>query len=99
MCADGIAELLQLFVDRVLAERRLKRLWIKEDVDVFRKALDEIPTFRQTGAALEDHVVTGRRRDGPKGLRNVVVFFDDRGAQPAAAEVFSRLENGLVEVR
>ena len=55
--ADGIAELLEFPVDGVLAEGRLEGERIEEDVDVFRKPLDQVPALRQAGAALEDDLV------------------------------------------
>ena len=54
---DRLAELLQFAVDAFLAQRRIERGRVEEDVDVFREPLDQVPALRQAGAALEDDLL------------------------------------------
>ena len=63
MRADGIAEFLQLAVDGSLAQGWPEGVGIKENVDVFRKPLDQVPAFGQARAALEDDLVAGAGDD------------------------------------
>jgi len=46
MRSDHIAEVLEFPVDGVLAEGGLEGEGLEEDIDIFRKPLDEIPAFR-----------------------------------------------------
>ncbi len=99
MLSDGLAELLQLAVDCFLAQGRVEGGRVKEDVDVFRKPLDQAPALRQAGAALEDHLAARRLLDDAQRLGDVVVLLDDRLAQAPRAEMFRRADDGLLEVR
>src|SRR5207247_607845 len=68
--ADGVTEFLEFPIDAVFPEWRLECARIQEDVDVFRKPLDHVPTFRQTGTALEEDgavVVGDSGRGGSDG--------------------------------
>ena len=79
MGSDHIAEVLEFPVDGVLAERGPEGEGVEEDVDVFRKPLDEIPTFREARAAFEDDLVGICRGDDAQRFRDVVILLDDRG--------------------
>jgi len=48
-----------------------------EEIDVFRKALDEVPGFRETGSALEDDSCAEARGNEAQGLGHPIVLFDD----------------------
>src|ERR1017187_7670873 len=61
--ADGVAECLQLPVDGSMSQDGPEGLRIKENVDVFRKPLDQVPAFDQARAALEDDLVAGGGND------------------------------------
>jgi hypothetical protein len=63
MAADGIAEPFEFPVDAILAKVGLEGAGIEENIDVFRKPLDQVPTFRQARAALEDDLVGNRGGD------------------------------------
>src|SRR6185437_9362165 len=99
MLLDGLPKLLQLVVNRFLAQRRRKCSWIEENVDVFRKPLDQVPTLGQARAALEDYFVAGGLLDDTQRLRNEIVFFDERLAQATRTEVLRRADDGLLELR
>lgn len=75
VAADNVSEPSKLPVDGVLAKRR-----IKENVDVFREALDQVPALRQAGAAFEDDLVRSCIGDDSQRFCNVVVLLDDRRA-------------------
>jgi hypothetical protein len=98
MGAHDVAQPPQLAVDGVLAERGAEGVRIEKDIDVFRKALDQVPAFRQARAALEADLVARRSRDCAQGLGDVVVLFDNGRPQPPALKMRRRLENGLLEV-
>ena len=70
----------------LLPKGGLEGEWIKEDVDVFRKPLDQVPAFRQAGAAFEDDFVAGGGGDDPQGFGDVVVLLDDGRAQSLRRE-------------
>ena len=60
--SDRIAELLEYSVDAVLSQNGREGARIEEDVDVFRKPLDQVPALCQAGAAFEDDLVRSRWR-------------------------------------
>ena len=99
MLLDRLAELLQLAVDPLLAQGRVERGRVEEDVDVFRESLDQAPALGQAGAALENDLGAGRLLDDAQGLRDVIILLDDRLAQAARAEMVRRADDGLLEVR
>jgi len=98
MCSHGITESSELPVNGSLPERRLEVSRIEKDVDVFRKAADQIPAFRQARATLEnDRLAVGG--DDSQCFGDEVVLFDDRGAQSFAAKMFRRLKDRLPKIR
>jgi len=72
---------------------------VRRKIYVLGKPLDQVPPFRQAGPALEDHLVALCRRHDAQSLGDVVILFDNRRAQTAIAEMFCRLEDGLLEIR
>jgi len=86
MTSDGLRQFLQLSVDTPLSERRLEGCGVKKDVDIFRKPLNEVPSFNQARPAFEDGFVAARGRDDAQGLGNVVVLLDNRWTQGSARE-------------
>ena len=96
MSADGIPESLEFPINAPLAQGRLEGGRIKEDVDVFRKALDQVPAFRQTCAALQNEFVA-RGGDDSQCFRDIVVFLDDCRTPALVAKVLCRLQDRLVE--
>ena len=56
---------------------------VEEEVDILGEPLDQVPAFRQAGAALEDDLVAGVFGDGSQDLGDVVVLLDDGGRDRA----------------
>src|SRR5208337_339166 len=81
MLPHRIPELLKLSVYGVLSQCGLKRRWIKKDVDIFRKSLDEVPSFCQARPAFENNFATAGVGKDAKSLRNVIILLDDRRSQ------------------
>jgi hypothetical protein len=75
---DSIAEPFELPIDAVLSEGGLEGARIEKDVDVFRKPLDEVPAFREAGAALEDNLVGICDGDDAQRLRDGVTLSRNR---------------------
>jgi hypothetical protein len=99
MCRHGIAKFLKFAVYGPFPQRGLKGLRVKKNIDVFRKPLNQVPSFRQAGAALEDdHVFGDGPGNSPQRFGDVVVFLDDRRPQSLLAKVLRRLEHGLLEI-
>ena len=95
---DAVAELLEFAINGPFPECWAEGKWIKEDVDVFRKPLDQVPAFRQAGAAFEDHLVAGAGGDDSQGFRDVVVLLDDGWAQSLLAKMLRRPQYRLLEI-
>jgi hypothetical protein len=53
MIGDRVPQILQLAIDPVCTERRLKGKRVEEQVNVFRKPIDKAPPLGQAGAALK----------------------------------------------
>src|SRR5262249_58107240 len=68
MPVDDLPQLLELAVNRVLAQGRVEGGRVQEDVDVFGKPLYQVPALRQAGAALEDDLAARRLLDDAQGL-------------------------------
>jgi hypothetical protein len=60
MRRDRIAQRLEFAIDTVLPEHGREGARVEEDVDVLGESLDQIPTLRQAGAALEDDFLADR---------------------------------------
>src|SRR5262249_31033171 len=73
MPVDDLPQLLQLAVNRVLAQGRVEGGRVQEDVDVFGKPLYQVPALRQAGAALEDDLAARRLLDDAQGLGAEVI--------------------------
>jgi hypothetical protein len=71
----------------------------KENADVFREALDQVPASGQARPALENHPGARPLLDDAQRLSDVVIFLDDRFAQAPRAEVLRRADDGLLNVR
>ena len=84
---NAVTESLDFTINGSLSQLRQKSKWIKENVDVLGKPLDQVPAFRQAGAAFEDHLVAGAGGDDSQGFRNVVVLLDDGWAQSLLAKM------------
>ena len=99
MGRDGVAQMFELAVDTVLAKRRLKSAGVKEDVDVFGKPLDQVPSFGQTGSPFENGLVLVNAGDDAKGFGDVIVFFNDGSSKPSGLKVIGGAQDGLFEIR
>jgi hypothetical protein len=84
---DAVAKLLEFAINGPLPQFWAEGKWIKEDVDVLRKPLDQVPTLRQAGTAFEDHLVACAGGDDSQGFRNLVVLLDDGWAQSLLAKM------------
>lgn len=66
--------------------------------NIFGESLDEVPSFGEARAALEDDFVAGQGRDDSKRFGDVIVLLDDAGPKSPVAEVIRRLKNRLLEI-
>jgi len=95
----GVAKFLEFAVDSPFPERRSKGLRVEEDVNVFRKPLDQVPSLGEARAAFEDDDVVavggvddvgvgggraGGRGDGAQRFRGVIVFSMIAGRSPSS---------------
>ena len=99
MGGHEIAEIPEFPVDGVFSQGGLEGERIEEEVDILGEPLDEVPAFRQAGAAFEDDLVAGVCGHGPQGLGDVVVLLDDGRAQSLPAKVLCRPQYGLLKIR
>ena len=90
-----IAHFLQFPVDAPLGQFRLITDGIKENVDVLRKSIHQVPALRQARASLEDHLVAGKLRDDAQHLRDEVIFLDQTLLQP---KMLGGRKNRLIEI-
>jgi hypothetical protein len=98
MGRDGVAQAFELAVDTVLAKRMLKSSGVKEDVDVFGKPLDQVPSFGQTGSPFENGLVLVKAGDDTKGFGDVIVFFNDGSSESSGLKVIGGAQDGLFEI-
>ena len=96
--ANRIAKFLEFSVNGVLAQDWCEGLGIEENINVFRKPLNQIPTLGQAGAPFEDDLVAHGTRDGTQGLGNKLLLFDHCRTQATTAKMILGAEHGLAEI-
>src|SRR5208282_2716797 len=99
MLSHSIPKSLKFTINRPLTQGRFECERIEKDVDIFRKALDQLPAFRETRSPFEDHAIAICDSNDSKRFGNVVVLLDQRGSQSFSAEVLRSLEYRLLEIR